>query len=370
MSDTSATIQSGRLRDGIAAHTYAPSWVDRFTDFLDRSPGPVWVYYLLIWLIPITAAVLVKWIDGTYDAPFVNPLHIALAAGIGYIMADIALLDYVARSALAIFRPGSTLTEDEFEAFEYRLTTLPARPTLLWSVIPLVLVAVGMGSVVLFHLTIFDADVKRLALFTSSLSAVTDGLSLLAWPPLFGIWYYHTYHQLKVVDELYIGYTKIDPFYLKPLYAFARLTAYTAISLLIPTYFGPLTVPGYLGDPIFMADTVGLLIISVFAIALFIWPLLGIHHLLIIEKEKLLVSSAKRIESAIAEFDRRIDAGELQAMDKMKDTMDALVTKQAFIDKIPTWPWSTETSRLIASAVTLPFILYAVQRLLELIFRP
>ncbi len=369
MSGTPAAIESSRLGGELIARPYEVSWIDRFTDSIERLPGSRWLYYLIIWLVPVAAMVLTKWADGTYSPPYVSPFHVALASGAAYIAANIAFLDHVAGKALATFRPTSTLTEDQYEAFEYRLTTLPARPTLLWTLVPLVLIVVGMGSAILFDGSLFSAEVEVLALFTSPLSSVIDGVLFFAWIPLLGVWYYHTYHQLKVVDELYVGYTKIDLFYLKPLYSFSRLTAYTAVSLLIPTFCGPATVPSYLDDPVFLADIAVFVGVTIIAIAIFIWPLLGIHRLLVEEKEKLLLSSAKRIQSAISEFDRRIDTGELQAMDKMKATLDGLVTKQSFIDQIPTWPWSTDTSRLVATAVALPVFLYAIQRLIEIIFR-
>ena len=120
----------------------------------------------------------------------------------------------------------------------------------------------------------------------------------------------------------------------------------------------------------FLADFACELIIAIIAIALFIWPLLGIHRLLVSEKEKLVAASAKRIETDIAEFDRCIDAGELEAMDKMKATMDGSGHQADVHRHIPTWPWSRNTYRLVATAIALPIILYAIQRLIEVILHP
>ena len=143
MSDTSAAIESGRLRGELTARPYAPSWIDRFTESIERLPGPSWPYYVSIWLVPVAATVVAKWIDGTYSPLYVNPFHVAIASGIAYITVVIAFLDHVARDALATFRPASTLTEDQYGAFEYRLTTLPARPTLLWTFVPLILIVLA-----------------------------------------------------------------------------------------------------------------------------------------------------------------------------------------------------------------------------------
>jgi hypothetical protein len=220
---------------------------------------------------------------------------------------------------------------------------------------------------------------QAVELCTSPLSTVTDGLIMAASFTLAGVLVYHTYHQLRVVDDLYIRHSHINLFYLRPLYAFSRLTVFTAIALLLLSYVVPAAIPGFLTNSSFLTSPVLVvhimlaLQISIIAVVIFIAPLVGIHHLLVEEKEQLLASSARRVEAAIAQFDSRLDSGAFEDMTPMKDTIEGLAAKQAFIDNIPTWPWSRDTSRLLITAVTLPIVLfviqYVIQRLIELLVR-
>ncbi len=384
MARTSA-IESTISQDLAVVRPYTPSWFDRLTDLIQRLPGRAWLYYLLAWLVPVAAIVLVKWADGTYSPPYVNLFHIALASSPAYMLAIAPLLDRVARHALATFRPASTLTDQQYNAVEYRLTTMPARPTLVWSVIFLVggLLLVTGVIVGAYEYSLNDPKIAQLLqtldLFTSPLSITIDGFIMAASFTLAGVLIYHTYRQLRVIDDLYIRHSHINLFYLRPLYAFSRLTVFTAIALLVQSYVVPAAIPGFLTNPEFLTSPVLvmhialILQISIIAIVIFIAPLVGIHHLLVEEKEKLLASSARRVEAAIAQFDHRLDSGELNDMTPMKDTLEGLAAKQTFIDNIPTWPWSRETSRLLVTAITLPIILfviqYVVQRLIDLFVR-
>lgn len=374
MAGTSA-VDSAIAQPASAARPYAPSWFDRLIDLIEQLPGPAWPYYLLAWLVPVVVIVLVKWADGTYSPPFINPFHVVLASNIAYLLAVVPFLDRAARRALTTFRPASTLTEEQATDVEYRLTTMPARPALIWSLILLVIGLLWSGTMTIVVYKVPEVDyamsllLRSLRLFTSPLSDVVDGVVMLASFTLAGVLIYHTYHQLSVVDDLYRRHAHINLFYLRPLYAFSRLTVFTSIVLLAQSYVLPASIPDFLTNPVAsFSMRISLVVqISIVAIVVFVAPLIGIHHLLVEEKEKLLAASAKRIEDAIAQFDSHLDSGELKDMSLMKDTMEGLATRQKFIDDIPTWPWSTETSRLLITAITLPIVLYVIQRVIELL---
>jgi hypothetical protein len=374
MASTSA-VDSAIAQPASAVRPYPPSWFDRLIDLVEQLPGPAWLYYLLTWLVPVVVIVLVKWADGTYSPPYMNPFHVALASNVAYLLAVVPFLNRAARRALATFRPTSTLTEQQAIDVEYRLTTMPARPTLIWSLIFLVIALLwsGIVAIVVYEAPKVDPAIslllRSLRLFTSPLSAVIDSAIMLASFTLAGVLIYHTYHQLRVVDDLYRRHAHINLFYLRPLYAFSRLTVFTSIVLLAQSYVLPASIPDFLTNPVasFSMRIALVVQISIVAIVVFVAPLIGIHHMLVEEKEKLLAASAKRIEAAIAQFDSRLDSGEMRDMSLMKDTMEGLATRQKFIDDIPTWPWSRETSRLLITAITLPIVLYVIQRVIELL---
>jgi hypothetical protein len=152
---------------------------------------------------------------------------------------------------------------------------------------------------------------------------------------------------------------------MKPLYAFSSVTALTAVSLTLPTYFWLGVNPGLLTDLATLAMT---LPIAVLALVAFVWPLLGIHRLLVEEKERLLGEIALRSETAMVELLQRIDEGELEGMSDLSEAIASLETEQKALKAVSTWPWQPETVRSLITALLLPLGLwvaqYALQRLL------
>jgi hypothetical protein len=104
---------------------------------------------------------------------------------------------------------------------------------------------------------------------------------------------------------------------------------------------------------------------TLLGLLIFVWPLLGVHRLMEAEKKRLLDQNGQKMEAAIAETHRRLDAQELAGMENLKDALDNLVTEQTVVSKISTWPWQLGTVSVLATALFLPIILWIVQRLLD-----
>ena len=105
----------------------------------------------------------------------------------------------------------------------------------------------------------------------------------------FGVLIYHTLHQLMVVRQIYQR-AHVNVFNLGPLYAFSDLSARTAIGILALAYSWYATVPQYFSE---QTGAVTGLLLLVITILTFIWPLVGVHNLLVEEKERLLADCAR-----------------------------------------------------------------------------
>lgn len=66
---------------------YAPSWVDRFTGWVDRRPGPSWGYYAGLGLGLLLVQVLVLWIEGSFATGTFLPAQVFMAGIIAYLLA-------------------------------------------------------------------------------------------------------------------------------------------------------------------------------------------------------------------------------------------------------------------------------------------
>jgi hypothetical protein len=146
------------------------------------------------------------------------------------------------------------------------------------------------------------------------------------------------------------------------LYAFSSLSARTAIGILAISYSWYATVPAIFGDVTGLITGLGLLAIGVFT---FVWPLLGVHNLLVEEKGRLLSDCAQRQEVAITKLHQRIDADQIERMDDLNKVMASLEIEHTTLRRISTWPWQPETLRWFVAALLFPVVVWLSQRLLE-----
>src|SRR6266496_981840 len=148
-------------------HPYPPSWIDRLMDWVQRLPGPAWLFYLGVTLVLVLIRTIVAWSDGSLPVGTFLPLHIFFVSGGVYLLFLLHYLDDRAGAAFAAFRP--VLADDTgYERLRYQLTTMPARPTLLWSLPWLVFGAVGALYLVP------ESVVQSAKLFTSPAAIVVD----------------------------------------------------------------------------------------------------------------------------------------------------------------------------------------------------
>jgi hypothetical protein len=246
------------------------------------------------------------------------------------------------------------VSDEEYATLQYRLTTLPGRRTLLVSLIAGVWLAPTM-----FYTPV---PLPQVTLATSSLALVLESLfSFLIWS-MAATLVYHTIHQLRLVSYIYTQHTRINLFQLGPLYAFSRLTARTTIGVTLINYAWAIPQPE---TGIRSAGSDVTLFFAIVALVAFVWPLLGAHQLLAQEKQHRQDETNQRLANAFAELDRRLDANELGDIGALKTAIDTLTGRQAVLAKISTWPWQIETMRGTLTALSLPLVVWLIQRLLD-----
>jgi hypothetical protein len=278
---------------------------------------------------------------------------------IAFFLALIPYLDDRAEAALTTLRPALEASDDEYSQLRHRLTTLPALPTLLASlaaVIFLNLITAFFGAPIIFDTLAATSPISAALLYF---------MYMAAWW-VFGALMYHTIHQLGLINRIYTKHVRITLFEISPLYAFSSLTALTAVSVTLTTY-------AWLAINPESQSSVGFgvaMLITVLGLAAFVWPLLGIHRLLVQEKTRLLDEGSRRLEAAILELHRRMDSGELEGMMDLSMAIGGLETEQNVLKAIPTWPWEPEIVRLLITALLLPLGLWVIQAVLPVIMGP
>jgi hypothetical protein len=332
---------------------YKPSWVDRFTNWVEKLPIPGWVFYVGLGLGLILIQVLFLWLDdGLAETEVLLPVIIFNALWIPYALALIHLLDDQAMAALDSIRSMLETTELEFHGFLYKLSNMPSGATLIAGLTMLVF-AILMER--LWIAPVRFATLEQLPIFVIVFQII-DKIPAF----LLGALFYHTVRQLRLVNTINSNYIRISLFNLGPSQAFSKLTASTAVGLMAGIYGWMLINPDLLADPISLGF-VGAL--TILAVAVFVWPLWGVHRLVEMEKSRALREIDYRFEAIFAKFDQHLQDDDYAETERLNGTIASLEIKHKRIGKIPTWPWRPETARFALTAIALPLIMTIFQLL-------
>ncbi len=327
---------------------YPPSFVDRITDRVERGRLPWWLTYMLAALVLDALVAFILWRAGVYARVGFHPMQVWLPTLAVYLFALMHGLDRAAGAALERFRPAFGGDEAEFAAARYRLTTLPARPTLIFT-LAATLLTTPLGR---YEMAMVQTGGFELvpALFLSVLAA----LYVITYPFL-----YHTWHQLREIHRLHRDWAEVDLGNVRPMHALARVTSLTALGLLINNYGWFLAQPGGdLSNPVLLGEGVFNLLITAIV---FGWPLWGAHRKLAEAREGALLQVAVRKRAVRGQLHAAVDAGRLGEIDPLNKVLGALQAEQAELQGTATWPWAPATLRSLAGAVLLPVVLWLMQ---------
>ena len=352
---------------------YPPSWLDHFTAWVDRLPGPAWVFYLVLGILAALVEAAIQWQEGAYPFGTFDAALVFTAVIFVYLLGLMHYLDKAAASALEAFRPllppasldGRLRTEDQslYRRLSYELTTLPARPALAATLLG---VAFALGD---FTLRIATGDDPPYLAGTArtALSTATFMPPFVAANGIMVLLLYHTLHQLAQVSRVYTKYAAISIYRLKPLYALSLPGAYTAggIIVFISTFLATTT------QSLQTAGLVALAISLTFAAiagATFALPLAGAHRRLVKEKDSRLMDISSRFEVTSARLHHQLDGNRLLQMDALNKALASLEIEHAFVRRVPTWPWEPGTLRGLLAALLLPIAVWLIQLLLGRVF--
>jgi hypothetical protein len=340
--------------------SYAPGWVDRLQARVDRLPVPMWAFYLGMWLALFAVFTLIQWSAGQYAVGTFSPFHMFLTGVAWFALAFLHYLDRRAEVAFNHFLPALNARREEQAALLYKLTTMPARPTLYATLAGGAVACLTLLAVPFTQLTqIFDFS-------DAPVSVALYYLTFLVSWMVFTTVLYHTYHQLRQINHIYTAHTRVSLFHLRPLYAFSALSARTAIAFAFILSCGIILTPSEGNSSVLFANAVIFAPQLALIPASFLWPLIGIHHLLVTEKERILDQNQASVERTINEvLQRMANNSALDDIDELHKRLQTLETQERILKRIPTWPWQAETLRSVIATMFLPIIVWLIQQYLQ-----
>jgi hypothetical protein len=336
---------------------YPPSWVDHLNGWVDGCKCSSLYFYVGLGLVLVAVQLAVLWIEGAFSLGTIFPAQLFIPAMISLFLAAIYYLDTWAEAALKTLRPALTASEVQRERLLYQLTTLPAIPTLLSSI-------VVVGAIFLLGQSTGETESSIEALAASPTAQVA--LTVMYWIGwwVLGAFLYHTIHQLRAINRAFTRHTRVHLFATSPLYAFSGVTAFTAAILAIAAYGWTALNPDNLADPVAI---VVVFLITALAFVVFAWPLLGTRRLLAREKAQWLDQVSLRVEAVFAEIHLRIDSGDHKEVEELTKTIAVLESQRDTLKGISTWPWQPETLRTLVTALLLPLLLWIIQYILQFV---
>jgi len=329
---------------------FEPSWIDRFDNWVGRLPVRARIVYVLLGIALILVQILFLGLDGGLDAGELVPIILFNGLSIPFLLGLIQLLDKQALTALNTMRPALDLSEQEIGRYGYQLSTMPFLGPLLAG---LATTAITILTPLATTAPIRYAALEQLPLFSVVFHIVDKSSAFL-----FGVVLYHTIRQLSLVDTINSRHIRVNLFDLKPLRAFSRLAASTALGLVVFVYLWMFINPELLADPLILGYA---LLFTALAVAVFVWPLWGAHRVMQAEKERALQENDLRFEALFAAFNRLMDEGDYAAAENLNGAIASLDVQHQRISAIPTWPWRSETAQIALTAIALPLLLMIVQ---------
>jgi hypothetical protein len=351
-----ATQQAGAARDLAADRPYAPAWLHRLIDWIDRLPVPTWIAYLVIAIVSILVIHTQVWMIGaapvgTFDVAntYWGVLPVALIWTAGY-------LERVAGEAFDAFRPALDRPDHEAARLRYELTVVPARPAML----------IALGALALTGAT-YVLDPVGIGVASLPIPAMAGRFVLESFNgSILFLVLYQLIRQMRQVGRTLARSAVVDLFQPGPIYAFSKLTSRAGIAIVALVGSTAIATPIPTDPRVFLVYWAPYLVLPpVLAAIAFIVPLYGMHGRLVAEKDRLQGEAEARLRSVLGEFNRDVDARELSRVDGLNKALATMLQQREVLARLPTWPWSAGTLRTFITAILLPIGLFLIQRLLS-----
>jgi hypothetical protein len=330
------------------------SWIDRLIRWIDRLPGPAWLFYL-VGILAITLLInVVLWIDGSTAFGSYGSFQGIFPPFVLYFLALYHYLTRAGSRSLLEYRPLIEVDEAEFTRIDRELGTLP--PQLGW---------LGIVAAII-SLPNFFLSGQAFGIHEPNtvLPYVVAGVAAVFFGSTIFCLFLRSIRQLRLVHKLHARATNISLLELEPAHAFSGLTARTGAGIIL------LLMLGYIRDPSLVSGVwvYSYLIMAAAAIGIFIVPILGMRDRLAQEKAHVLSVTSDLLQLTSDKLEERIRADDYANLQGMETAIRALIRKREMVEKISTWPWNPGTIRGFASTLLLPIFLWLATRLLGRFF--
>jgi hypothetical protein len=348
-------VTTKTARAGAAAWTppFRRSWANWLIERVEALPVPPILVYGTAVAVTIGIDLAVSW--GSGGLP-VGEFDLSLIIDSLYPAGNLALLHVIVattRNALQAARPVLGLDQERFRRLEWEMTNVPALAGVL---VILVLLPLGPASAIWWR------SLQGVAGTTTAV-LVWDSLVFIGGYAVFGLLAVNAVRQLRAIGR--IGdMARVDILSPEPLSRFADVTARTAMGLALAVVVAAAPRWSTLQNaPAFLTIASGGWI--VFAVAVFVLPLQGIHRRLDAEKAVMKEEADRRLKTVIGHIHEAIDRDDLANADALNKMLVSVSHERDLVARLPTWPWSAGTLRGFVTVIIVPIAVFLITRLLD-----
>ena len=321
---------------------FKPSALHAVYRWIDRLPGPYWLFSVAFVVITGLLNLVVAWTAHILPFGQVNWDYALTGMFFAYYFLAINLLLRAARNAASEFLTTLDVDESKSRLILFEFTHLPALPVGVFFVLGAIL-GLGFGIYLFPTAPEMDHAFPTLEIPMYSLSMGT-GFILL----------YMILRATRLIGRLFRERLIIDIFDQTALHAISRYSAWLVIVIAINTFLQFLLIPS------FVDISASFLALNAFdwLIVLFVFwlPLRGVNRTLVSEKRRLLKDVNLRLKTNFDLLGSKVDSHEYENMGSLQAMISSLHLQQESIKSISTWPWQPSTLTALLTAAVLPVL--------------
>ncbi len=327
---------------------YKPSRIHKIYSWIDRLPGPYWLYYVGIVVITGLLNLIVAWHENVLALGEINWYYAFTAFFLAYYLFANDFMRRVAKDSLVEFLPILDVPEGERDWIMFGFTHLPARASNVFFL---------SGAIIGLALGLYQFRT------TPEMNYAFPELEVTVYSLSLGMIFLSIYsgiRSLKLIKRVLDGLRSVDIYDLNSIYAMSRYSALMIVIVAIPTYLFFVLAPS-------VTDYFLLLIIIGWVPVLMIFwlPLQSVNHKLVFEKRRLLTEVNLRIKTTFDLVHSMIDQQKLKGMVEVQETLKSLMLEKEFTESIRTWPWKPSTLTGFLSAIVAPLVVALIIEILS-----
>jgi hypothetical protein len=323
---------------------FRPSKIHTFYRWVDRLPGPYWLFYAGIVVVAGLLNNAVAWREHALAPGEINAYYGLTAFFIGYYLFANDILLRFARQSLIEFQPLLGIPGNERNRITFEFTHIPEKGSTAAFV-----VGAGIGFVLALMQVQTAVEMNNaFPEFEVTIFTLTFGMIFFS--------VYHVSRAFTLIKRVFDNLNTVDIYDQDSIYALSRYSGLVVVLTAVAIYLTLVLAPSLtaLASYYWLAFLAS---VAVLALAIFWLPLRAVNRKLVSEKRRLLKDVSLRIKDLFELMNSRIDQHELEDIVALRAALDALRAERDFIESIRTWPWRPATLTGVLSALALPLLI-------------